>query len=481
MMVRGKTYEGRIESKIYGSRLIIHQRTDMDTDNFHFRAKIVGTKGYIRRSCNTADETKAMLNAESAYEDLLVRHKSGFSLSELTVDKFYAIWIRSRENHLTKSRMKWKVSVYERYVSGYFGKKNISELTKKFCDGYWQYRANFWNSKEGKNRIELNEKRINAKSKSSHNIAKKPAYATLRAEASLINEFLRAATDEGHLARSIKISAQDAVAKNERGDGFRDTFTDAEWRVLTTNLFNYALCRGKFKDKRLTALHRFQRHMLRTFIMLASSTGCRVGEQKQLHWGDFETQTDEKGKKVLVVRVRGETSKVRRSRSAVAFSSQIIGVLDEYKEMSKHTGDNDLVFFSENKDGVVSTVDLSVSFKNFLRRCEYENREEGLRISHDGKARTLYSLRHFYAVQRLKKNVDVFQLATGMGTGVTQIRNHYARHISGDAFISELTKNESKTGQKVKASAVKELVDMVESGVLNEEMALEAFKRVAEK
>ena len=181
-----------------------------------------------------------------------------------------------------------------------------------------------------------------------------------------------------------------------------------------------------------------------------------------------------------MVSVRGEISKVRRSRTAVAQSGHIIGVLDEYKEASKHTGVNDLIFYNENKKGEISTVDLSVSFKNFLRRCNYQGREEGLRLSHEGKARTLYSLRHFYAVQRLKQSVDVYQLATNMGTGVTQIRNHYGRHISGDAFIKELTKYQSKTGEKVKSAAVRKLVDMLESGVLDEEMAMEAFKRVAE-
>ena len=68
-----------------------------------------------------------------------------------------------------------------------------------------------------------------------------------------------------------------------------------------------------------------------------------------------------------------------------------------------------------------------------------------------------------------------------MGTGVTQIRNHYGRHISGDAFIKELTKYESKSGQKAKNVAVRKLVDMVESGVLNEEMAINALRQVIEK
>jgi len=114
-------------------------------------------------------------------------------------------------------------------------------------------------------------------------------------------------------------------------------------------------------------------------------------------------------------------------------------------------------------------------------RVDYEKREGGLRLSQDGKARTLYSLRHFYAVSRLKQGVDVYQLATSMGTGVEQIKNHYGRHISGEAFIDGLTKYQSKSGAVKKASVVKELVAMVESGVIDEEAALAAFKRVSQQ
>jgi len=476
-----KRYPDRQDSKIYGSRLIIHRRPEYKTDFFYFRAKVPGVNGYIRRSCGTDDAARAMLFAESAYEDLLVRNKGGFSLNELTVDKFFYDWIERKKHNFTESRQAWKRSCYDRYMSAYFGKKNISELNKRFCDGYWEYRLDFWKTKEGKKRIELNDKRIGAKTQSTKNAKATPSFATLRAEASLINEFLRAATDEGHLAKTIKVSPQDAMAKDKRGDGYRDTFTEHEYRVLTTNLYNYAKCRGKFADKRLHSLHKFQRQMLRAFVLLASSTGLRVGELKQLVWSDLDFRTGEDGEKLLVVRVRGETSKVRRGRAAVAHSSHIIGVMDEYKESSKHTGANDLIFYSEQSDGSLSPADVSTSWKNFLRRVEYQDREEGLRLSADGKARSLYSLRHYYAVSRLNQNVDVYQLATNMGTGVTQIRNHYGRHISGDAFIKELTKFQSKTGEKVKSAAIRKLVDMVESGVLDEAMALEAFKKVAER
>ena len=415
--------------------------------------------------------------AEDAYEELRVRAKGGFALKTVTVDAFFEGWIETTKHRLTETRYKWKKSVYARYVAGYLGRKNISDLTKKFADGYWHYRLNFWTSDEGKKRILNNKLRAKAKTFSSHNVAKVPSFATLKSEASLINEMLRAAVDEGHLQRSIKISAQDAIAKSERSDGFRDTFTDDEWRILTVNLYNYAHCRGQYAGKRVNAYHQLQRRMLHVFVLLASSTGMRVGELRQLRWNDIESRMMDDGQKRLVVSVRGETSKVRRGRVAVAHSDHIIGVLEAYKEVSNRTDGHDLIFYSE-RDDEVGEIDLSTAFKTFLKSIDHEGRAEGLRTSSDGKARTLYSLRHFYAIQRLKQSVDIYRLAENMGTGVTQIRNHYGRHVSGDAFIQELTKYRSKSADRKKQTAVNALVDMLEAGMIDEEAALQAFKNV---
>ena len=183
------------------------------------------------------------------------------------------------------------------------------------------------------------------------------------------------------------------------------------------------------------------------------------------------------GQKRLVVSVRGETSKVRRGRVAVAHSDHIIGVLEAYKEVSGRNANNDLIFYSE-RDGEVGAVDLSTAFKTFLKNIDHEGRAEGLRTSSDDKARTLYSLRHFYAIQRLKQSVDIYRLAENMGTGVTQIRNHYGRHVSGDAFIQELTKYRSKSADRKKHAAVTSLVDMLEAGMIDEEAALQALRNV---
>ena len=330
------TYIDRQASSIYGERLIIHRREDVAGGVFYFRAKVQEGKGYIRRSCKTDNPLKAMMFAEQAYQDLLVRARGGYSLHDITVDKFFDAWIGKQRQRLTETRWKWKRSVYDRYLKEFMGGKRLADLTSKVIDGYWEFRLAYWSRTDTRLRIEANSNRISARTKSSRNIAVNPSFATLKAEASLINEILRAAVDEGHLARTIKVSAQDAIPKNQRTQGFRDTFEDKEWSVLTRNLYNYAHCLGKYSGSRVHKGHVFQRRMLHAFVLLAAATGLRVGELKQLRWKDLEfgQLSNEKGEPVLSVTVRAETSKVRRDRKTVSYHSHIIGVMEQFRELS---------------------------------------------------------------------------------------------------------------------------------------------------
>ena len=476
-------YRDRIDCDFHGARLIIFRREDSN-DNFWFRASIDGKRGYVRRSTGTADADEAMRIAREAYDDLRIRQKSGLEIIEITFDKFFIDWIERRKRLNTEQRYQWKKNTYHRYLREYFGSKVLSKIDKRFVDGYWDYRLNYWNDEKNKKRIAANDRRIGAKSKSSFNIAKSPAFGSLKMEASLINEILRGANDDGYLIRQIKISAQDAVAKHKRGDNWRQTFNRDEMRVLRTNLFNYAENRGKWKGNRVHSLHLFQRKMLHTYVQVAISTGMRVGEIYQMRWKDVKTELNDKGEQIIVIEVRRDTSKTYRERQAVAYNDHTTKVINDYKELCIDSGysvdGEDLVFFSIIK-GERRIVDLSVSFKTFLMKCEYQNREGGLRYAHDGSARTLYSLRHYYATDRLTEGkMDVGQLAYLMGTGVNQIRNHYGRHIRGEAFINQATRYESRSASHRKSQSVQQLMKMVEIGLVNEEEALEAFKRVVD-
>ena len=65
-----------------------------------------------------------------------------------------------------------------------------------------------------------------------------------------------------------------------------------------------------------------------------------------------------------------------------------------------------------------------------IRDSPYRGRPEGLLCDEDGQRRTLYSLRHTYATDRLlHAELDPLTLAGNMGTSVAQIERHYS-HVT---------------------------------------------------
>jgi len=57
----------------------------------------------------------------------------------------------------------------------------------------------------------------------------------------------------------------------------------------------------------------------------------------------------------------------------------------------------------------------------------------------DGEKYTLYSLRHFYAVQMIaRSNADVYAIAQNMGTSVQMIEAYYGKHATSRVLATRL-------------------------------------------
>ena len=71
------------------------------------------------------------------------------------------------------------------------------------------------------------------------------------------------------------------------------------------------------------------------------------------------------------------------------------------------------------RDGT-QPYNLVNSFADCLEACDLSKSDK------DGKDRSLYSLRHYYATQRILEGVSFGQLANQMGTSVLMIERHYS-------------------------------------------------------
>jgi len=65
-------------------------------------------------------------------------------------------------------------------------------------------------------------------------------------------------------------------------------------------------------------------------------------------------------------------------------------------------------------------------------------RAAGIERSGFGEKYSVYSLRHFYAVNALRSGIGVFEVARNMGTSVQMIQEYYGKQAAASVFATRL-------------------------------------------
>ena len=65
-------------------------------------------------------------------------------------------------------------------------------------------------------------------------------------------------------------------------------------------------------------------------------------------------------------------------------------------------------------------------------------KQADLQRSSFGEKYSIYSLRHFYAVNALRNGVGVFEVARNMGTSVQIIQEYYGKQATASVFATRL-------------------------------------------
>ncbi len=65
-------------------------------------------------------------------------------------------------------------------------------------------------------------------------------------------------------------------------------------------------------------------------------------------------------------------------------------------------------------------------------------KEAGLQRNSFGEKYSIYSFRHFYAVNALRNGVGVFEVARNMGTSVQIIQEYYGKQATPTVFATRL-------------------------------------------
>ena len=256
MVEEATKYLDKTEIEGFGGNLILYKRPDLDAVTWHYRAKIEGIKGYVRRSTKETNFELAKRKAEQEFIENTGKFKNNVEVNITyvrTAIQRYLKHISEKKYYIDNSqRFRYVKNTWYRYMHGYFGDMKVSEITEAELEGYWDYRRDYYIKGAGKELMASNKNRVNAKTQTSRNIKVRFSYGTARAEASVINQFFAWCYDSrvGLTSKVLKTSAKDAfesvdVNKKNR----RPHFDEKDWRIVRQNLKNYAECKGRFEVK----------------------------------------------------------------------------------------------------------------------------------------------------------------------------------------------------------------------------------------
>ena len=253
------------------------------------------------------------------------------------------------------------------------------------------------------------------------------ALVTVRNEQATINQIASFAHRHQYIPFSRFNFRKIEIKKDDIGK--RDIFSLEEYDRLIGCMRQY-VSKKNCPDEE----ERKERLMIRDFILILSNTALRVGELRQLRWGDiegFRDETDEAGKTVRLVsiNVRREISKVRNSRKVLSRGGEYF---ERHKQNSSFADDENLVFANKTGTHMIGTRVLYQHWYRLMDGIGVENYKE--------RKLSYYSLRHFAITCRLRASVPIYDIAQLAGTGVQHIENHYG-HVDDEMRLQTALKN----------------------------------------
>jgi integrase len=371
--------------------LIIFRRTDVKHRNWYCRIKVPRTDRYKSVSLKTADIDTAREKAFDQDADVRFRVKHEvpiFNRPFSLIAKDYADFQKERAEagQITQHRHDVIVSVINAQLNPYVGPVQINLIGQDRWERY-----PLWRQKNGKGR------------KGSDGSNNRVSDASIRTEMSIFRAIMSFAAGKKYIPEGHVFKGKLPLAKVRR-----EEFTPEEYRKLHT------FARGWLKKGRRKA-NIWSRTIAYNFMLIMCNTGMRPPEAKNLRWRDVAIRTDKEGRKFVVLHVRGKD----KYRNLVA-AGNVADYLERIRAIGKATAPDDFVFTSTTGKRT-STLYASLIEKML--------KESDLLFSSAGSRRSTYCFRHTYATFRLSEGVDVYFLATQMGTSVQMIQDHYG-HVT---------------------------------------------------
>lgn len=400
-----------------------------------------GDRKYLYRSLKTRDVNEARRFARKFYYEIEIKREQNLPLQQKTfaavIDEYEALRERDYErNKLSKinSSSRQTTSIYmlrqikrvSKFWREYCGKTAVDRIDNALLQNYVSWRKEYYHKLDPK--------------KLPRNYKLNPADKTLEWEVGLAKTLLKFAGERGYRGNAASPTWRYKAERNI----VRPSFTLPEYTKI------YKTMRAWIREPMLVE-RRYTREMLRDYILILANSGMRVGEANNLKEEDIVEFTDEAGRRNYMFHVKGKTGKriVIPRTNAVRYIERTLKRNEEWKQRwlnpvraKQRNADSvrlqgyegvteDADWFFRMADGarIITLID---QLKALLKVC-------GLEKNRYGEEYTLYSLRHFYAVQMLRRGkASIFDLARNMGTSVQIIEQYYGKDATSLALATQL-------------------------------------------
>ena len=244
---------------------------------------------------------------------------------------------------------------------------------------------------------------------------KVPAQSTINNHNSALNRVLDEAELNGWIVKSLRPTLLNKGTKTQS----RGSFSVEEYRTIYTALRSY---HKQTTNEKSAAT----RETLRNYVLFLANTGVRHGtEALGLRWRNIEWY-ERDGERYLAINVDGKTNK----RTAIARDS-VENSLWRQAQLNPRiqAEDFDGLIAAKLDEPVFNTrLSETVTVHNLNRAFNALLAELNLKTGADGRTRTLYSFRHFYATLNLERGVTTHALSRQLGNSTEMIDRHYSKY-----------------------------------------------------
>lgn len=388
-------------------------------DYWQMRMWLAKEHKYARFSLKTRNRSTAIDKAKLHYHELMAQQLSGKTYFSKTTSDGVEMYLEQRYKDykaglIVIGRYRTIETHLNHWLDFIHKDVKLKELESTDCENYYHFRT----KTKGVEKLKISQ-------------------STVENEQSTINAMMGWL----HKKNETYIDKFDfkKLKRIDRGiqENRRQTFTDAEVLSINLALKKYI----KETDNELGGDLALSKAITGCYIGALIVTGMRRGELLQQKWRDISEMEHLPGKllfqhDLLKITVRGETSKVRKTRIFVIKDKQYYAkalnlTRQRHKEKLleselKELVADDLVFSADGKIAITARA-IDHHFKKVLEKAEIKNV--------DARGLVPYSFRHYFITQRVNSNLPPAAVAEICGTSITQIEKTYY-HTTEEKMVS---------------------------------------------